>query len=433
MGSHSPEPPSMLRAGRIPRPARSPRPAGASALAASPMCTSLMRRRKCRDVEPGGEPRGPAGRQRVVGAGDVVAERRGARRRRRTGSPRERTCGASASAAAPDQLEVLGRERLGERERRAASGTPTSAIAAPLSGASASCAATSSSSAGVVADGDRERPVAVLGLGQQVDRDQRRVGARGRDARSRRSGPAKPSMPTPPETSRLASWTQRLPGPGDHVDARDRLGAVGERGDRVRPADAVDLVDAAERAGREDHRVPAGRADDDLVDAGRLRGDRAHDDAARVRARARRGRRSPRGAPASRAAARPGPAGARRRRPRRRPARATAPTFAIASSSPARTAGSSAVERVLQLGGASTRSGPLDAVQARSRSRPARRRRRRARAATIAATSSLDRRRRGHQRADLRRELRRGRGVVQPQAGASRHAAPRRSRRPRRP
>src|SRR4051794_4119838 len=65
----------------------------------------------------GGEARGAAGGQRVVGAGDVVAERRAGLRAdeqaARAPHPRRERLGGGAR-----QLQVLGRERLGEGERR---------------------------------------------------------------------------------------------------------------------------------------------------------------------------------------------------------------------------------------------------------------------------------------------------------------------------
>ena len=58
-------------------------------------------------------------------------------------------------------------------------------------------------------------------------------------------------------TWRLASCTYRLPGPAITSTRGDRLGAVGERGDRLRAAHRVDLVDAAQRARGQDRRVRA--------------------------------------------------------------------------------------------------------------------------------------------------------------------------------
>ena len=46
-----------------------------------------------------------------------------------------------------------------------------------------------------------------------------------------------------------------LPGPGDQVDLAAGAGAVGEHRDRLGAADGVDLLDAEQRAGRQDRRV----------------------------------------------------------------------------------------------------------------------------------------------------------------------------------
>ena len=93
----------------------------------------------------------------------------------------------------------------------------------------------------------------------------------------RSDGPANPSMPTTWDTWRLASWTHRLPGPDDHVHARDRLRPVGERGDGLRAGDGVDGIDLAQaRRGEQDGMRR--RGEDDLVDAGGAGRDRAHDD-----------------------------------------------------------------------------------------------------------------------------------------------------------
>ena len=104
---------------------------------------------------------------------------------------------------------------------------------------------------GVVGDQDRLRAGVVLGLRQQIGGD-------------------------PVGVARLVGEDQHLGGAGDHVDAdlaehqtlgrrhigvagpddlgdrRNGLGAVGERGHRLRAADAIDLVDAGE-LGRRQH------------------------------------------------------------------------------------------------------------------------------------------------------------------------------------
>ena len=79
----------------------------------------------------------------------------------------------------------------------------------------------------------------------------------------------------------------QVAGADDHVDAIDRLGAVGQRGDRLGAAHAVYALHAAQPAGAEDHRVDlpvhAGRsAHGDVDHAGAARGDDAHHDRARV-------------------------------------------------------------------------------------------------------------------------------------------------------
>jgi hypothetical protein len=58
----------------------------------------------------------------------------------------------------------------------------------------------------VLARARRDGPLAVLGLGEQVEGDE--PGSASPEATTKTSlGPRKPSMPTSPETSRLASWT----------------------------------------------------------------------------------------------------------------------------------------------------------------------------------------------------------------------------------
>ncbi len=77
-------------------------------------------------------------------------------------------------------------------------------------------------------------------------------------------------------------------GADDDVDRADGLGAVGERGDRLRTADAVHLGDTGQRGRRQrgrGHGAVGGRrdAEDHLVDAGELRRDRGHQHGRRVR------------------------------------------------------------------------------------------------------------------------------------------------------
>ena len=98
-------------------------------------------------------------------------------------------------------------------------------------------------------------------------------------------------MATCPKTCFFASATYWLPGPDDHVHRLQPIDAVGQRGDRLRTAEAVDLGDAELVAGGQQVAVVgAGRrrrhADDDLLDAGRLRGADGHEQGGGVRGRA---------------------------------------------------------------------------------------------------------------------------------------------------
>ena len=133
----------------------------------------------------------------------------------------------------------------------------------------------------VVADRDRERAIAVLGLGGQVELQRLDVGARGGDHRE----VARAGEPVDPDDARdlpLGLLHPQAARADDHVDLRDRLGAVGERGDRLRAGDAEDGVDPAQLGGGEDRRMRRG-GDVDLLDARGARGDRAHHDRGRVR------------------------------------------------------------------------------------------------------------------------------------------------------
>ena len=96
-------------------------------------------------------------------------------------------------------------------------------------------------------------------------------------------------MPTTPVARHdaLGRVDVHVAGPDDDVDGGDRLGAVGHRGDRLRAADAVDLLDAGEERGGERHRgdraVGPGRdAQHPLRDPGHGRRDRGHQDGRRV-------------------------------------------------------------------------------------------------------------------------------------------------------
>ncbi len=220
--------------------------------------------------QPGGEARGAPGRQRVVGAGHVVAERR-------AGLPAHEQAARPAHARrqglrrSARELEVLGRERLAEGQcGRHVGGEHLRGRAAERV-----------QQRGVVADGDHERVLAVLGLGEQVQPQRLRVGALGEDHRE----VARAREAVDADVARhlaLGLLHPQAARPDDHVGGRHRLRAVGERGDRLRAAHPEHGVDPAQRAGGEDRGiVPAGH--DDLVDARGPGRHRAHDDRGRVR------------------------------------------------------------------------------------------------------------------------------------------------------
>ena len=153
-----------------------------------------------------------------------------------------RCSGANASANASAASRSARLDQRGRRRRRRAAGRSrlerveqrrASALAAP-----------------------RRGPRPVLGLGEQVERDAgRAVARRRRRARSSSLGPGEAVDARRGRTA--GAWPpgrRALPGPTITSTAR-RLGAVGERGDRLGAAHPVDLVDAAQRARGEDHGV----------------------------------------------------------------------------------------------------------------------------------------------------------------------------------
>ena len=128
---HSPGPPSTRVHARSPRPGRSAlRGPPARAAAAAPMCTSLMRRRKCRGRQ---RRRRSAPRRRWAASGSSPRRSRrtpsrSPRRRRR--SPALRTRGASASAASPTSSRCSGAKASANASAASASGASTSTRAA---------------------------------------------------------------------------------------------------------------------------------------------------------------------------------------------------------------------------------------------------------------------------------------------------------------
>ena len=197
-----------------------------------------------------------------------------------------------------------------------------------------------------------------------------RIAIAGRRSPAGRSGRRTPSIPTWPNTWRLASWTYRLPGPTITSTGAHRLGPVRERGDRLGTAHAVDLEAPvsrqAPRIDRVDLAVTAGRrAHGDLLDAGHAGRDDAHHDRARVRRPAAGHVHAPRVAP--------GPRGASPRDRRSRP-------LIGASATPARPARH--CDRQLEPGATCGVEAARGAVASSASRHPQRRRRRRRRCRT---------------------------------------------------
>ena len=83
-------------------------------------------------------------------------------------------------------------------------------------------------------------------------------------------------MPQSAATSAFAAATQRLPGPTILSTRGTVVGAVGQRGDGVRAADAEQPRHAGFERRRHHHRLRPRADRDDLVDAGDARRNRGH-------------------------------------------------------------------------------------------------------------------------------------------------------------
>ena len=134
-------------------------------------------------------------------------------------------------------------------------------------------------------DQDRLRAFVVLGLGQQVERDPVGVVVGvGDDEDLGRAGDHVDADAA--EDPALGGGDEGVAGAGDLVDRGDGFGAVGQRRNRLRAADAIDRVDAGDLGGQQDQRVHLpvrGRAGDDQpLDPGDTGGDRVHQDRGRV-------------------------------------------------------------------------------------------------------------------------------------------------------
>ena len=235
-------------------------PAGARRAAASRgKDTRAMRRRNVAGDSADWNRAAPPVGQHMVRAGDVIPERGG-----RAGAD-EQAAGVPHPIGKrlrllSDQLEVLGRDLLGERERhRPRRCVSTSCAWRPIGpGAALEQRRRPRRAARRPARGtrpgcpDRARP-------GPADRARSARGPRRRRPRPRpaRSDPRCRRCRPGPTTWRFASCTYGLPGPTITSTGSHRLRAVCQRGDGLRPAHPVDLGHLAEHAGGEDHRVCA--------------------------------------------------------------------------------------------------------------------------------------------------------------------------------
>jgi hypothetical protein len=135
-----------------------------------------------RDGEAGGEARRAVGRERVVRTRHVVAERRAALGADEQAA-RARDARGERLRRLPHELQVLGRQRLREGQGGVEPGGVDEHLRPAGHGRAGGeqrldLAADGVEQRAVVGDGGDERVRAVLGLGQQVEGDEARVGPR---------------------------------------------------------------------------------------------------------------------------------------------------------------------------------------------------------------------------------------------------------------
>ena len=216
------------RAPGSPRRAASVATTGASSAAPRSVSRTVASRRlKVAGAERALEAAGAAGRQHVVGAGGVVAERGGAARGRRRRSPRSARLGAARRPRRRPARGARGRARSASSTAASVEGAVTSASGASSTlgrslaqlgdqRARARPAAPASGGAG-----DQQPVVAVLGLGAEVER-QPGAARRSPSAITISSlGPAMPSMPTRPDELALRLLHVAVAGADDHVHRLD--------------------------------------------------------------------------------------------------------------------------------------------------------------------------------------------------------------------
>ena len=186
------------------------------------------------------------------------------------------------------QLEVLGRQGLGEGERSLEVGRRQQpAGRGGLRGRRLELVADRVERLGGGRDGDQQALRPVLGLGPQVQRRQPGVGL-AVEQHQQLAGPGEAVDPDHVRELPLGLLHVDVAGPGHHVHAGHALCAQRQRGHRLRAPHPVDLVHAAHGARAQHRRVhvparPGRRAHDDLLHARHPRGGGAHHHRARVR------------------------------------------------------------------------------------------------------------------------------------------------------
>ena len=167
-------------------------------------------------AETGGEARRARGRQHVIGAADIIADRLG-----REGAEKDGADVVDAATqrvgVAGDDFQMLGREPIDQRRRRGQAGrqndraeiAPARAgdrlSRQPVELAFDSCGDLAGEPR-VVGDQDRLRRLVMLGLRQEIGGDELWVGRKSASTTTS-DGPAIMSMPTTPNTRRLAAAT----------------------------------------------------------------------------------------------------------------------------------------------------------------------------------------------------------------------------------
>ena len=247
------------------------------------------------DAEAGGEPCAAPRRQHVIGAGDIIADRF-------RGEPSEENgSGVADPPGEPvgiveGQFQMLGGEPVDQRRRLVeAVDDDDATVGLPaFPGYFAARQrlqvifhrfADGVGEPGVVGDQDRLGGGVVLGLGEQVDGDPRRiVGGVGDDQHLRRPGNHIDADGA--EHPAFGGGDIGVAGADDLVDRGDRLGAVGQRRNRLGAADAENLVDACDTGGDQNQGVEraAGRRHHhhQPADAGGLGRHRVHQHRGRI-------------------------------------------------------------------------------------------------------------------------------------------------------